>query len=598
MTEAATSNADSVNQERLVSALLTSLHYGNPRKQESGIISQLREDFGIPADVDLQQYLIHSVDFTDLFGALLKLVEPFAKMLNDIYSFLSQQATTARTLSHLIVGENASNNLTFALESFPRIYMPVIQQIEGYLRDYDLNKIMNSNISPLWLTEALLGCGHCSDSNYCKTAKCDECGPELRARFADAFARFDEMIALIPEKQRCESPCEYLCAYFKEAKKSFAMGLHRADECDGYSKWMSLLDDIQYRFDLISGKQRGVYEVSVLLAFFELPFWNERNRLYEVWSLVHFLQLLRGVSFDLNVKDGQWHLMYGDATEPVAWARGKTFTIEVWYQHKLKLGLALFADEPIEPEMLFVLTKLGCEAERLVLIECKDRKDYDVREIKKLAAFYRAQAATVLNIFCNYLDYSPQTRFQVFSNELPVVICDQFRPATPTVADVDREFVKLMNEKLGVFLQAVLIDTSGSMMSKDIQGLYRELDKVLSQLPGSRHVCGLFSDSVTFYEPAKFMEILCGGVEIGGGTEFSRALSKTSDEVLANYPDTTVVNFYVVTDLGFNPEDWRWLHKIDQATSYNVTLVTRQGWSSNSALDEAKGLLRTKLLIL
>jgi hypothetical protein len=349
---------------------------------------------------------------------------------------------------------------------------------------------------------------------------------------------------------------------------------------------------------MVSVKRPGRYDVSVLLRFFELPFWKERNRLYEVWTLVHFVQLLRGVTFELNVKHGRWHLTYGDSKEPVVLARGRGFTVEVWYQYKLKAGLKMFADEPIDPEILVVYRQDGVPPERLVLIECKERKDYDVREIKKLAAFYRLQAGAALNLFCNYYDCAPPSGVQVFGDTQPIVICDRFRPGNPVTAEIDRHFVRLMNDKLGIFLQAVLIDISGSMSGKDILGVYQGLHEYLACLPGSKSLCGTFADRVVFYEPDRLAELLRGPLVTAGGTEFSGALSSLRDEIQRDNPGSAVVNFFVITDSDFDSRDWDWLREVDSTGSYNITIATRRNWVGNAVEERLQCFDRVKVLYL
>src|SRR5258708_1105091 len=124
---------NSSEKEKLVNSLLESLHYGKP-KEDTAINDQLCGIFNVPNRKKLRDHLIETVDFSELFAALLKLAEPFTQMMKEIYEFLAAQRKTARSLEHLIVGENIQNKISFDLEAFPRLYQPVIQQIQGYLR--------------------------------------------------------------------------------------------------------------------------------------------------------------------------------------------------------------------------------------------------------------------------------------------------------------------------------------------------------------------------------------------------------------------------------------------------------------------------------
>lgn len=456
----------------------------------------------------------------------------------------------------------------------------------------------NHNISPLQLTESLLGCGHCTDPHYRKMPECRECGIEMRRRFEEVFRHLEAIVGIIPDEVKNQTPYKWWCEYFETSNRQFHSGTHWDEACRGYAYWNQRLDEVEKRIDLVSEKRPGIYDVNVLLRFFELPFWKERNRLYEVWTLIHFVHLLRGVTFDLNIKDGQWYLMYGDASEPVAWARGQNFEIEVWYQRKLKSGLQMYPDEPVEPEMLLVYHGHDGKTELLTLIECKERKDYDVREIMKLSAFYRAQVGTALNIFCNYYDYKPPTTLQISHDEPPVILCDRFRPGNKVIADVDREFIKLMNSKLGVFLQAVLIDISGSMAGKDIKGVYQELNEYLAQLPGSKSQGGIFADQVQLCNYGELVEKLHYQPHVGVGTEFGKALSELRNELQKNSADLAVINFYVITDVDYTSEDWSWLKQVDADASYNITFVAQEGWVSDDSRRKIEQFHRIKLLFL
>lgn len=586
------------NKEKLVNYLLESLRYQDKAKEDISIINQLRTIFDIPQEAEFRTYLIEKIDFSDLFAELLRIAEPFAKMMSQIYLFLSDKKKTARSPQHLIVGESIRDRISFDLDAFPEIYQPVIKEIETFYHVYDLQKVLNSNISPLFLTEGLLGCGNCTDANYQKPPKCGKCGDEMIERFIKVFQQYGQMINLIPEENKSESPYSSLCRYAEDAAGNFQTGNHWARECWGYDFWTNRLDEVERRFEQVSNEEYGKYNVEVLLRFFELPFWKERNRLYEVWTLVYLLHLLRGVSIDLNIKDDQWHLVYGDSREPIAWIRGYNFEVEIWYQHKLKKG-GMFDFLPVEPEMLFIYKGKDGKSEPIVLVECKERKDYDVREIAKLSAFYRAQVGTAINFFFNYYEYSPPTGVKISADEPPVILVDNFRPGGKALPEVDKRFIELINNKLGIFLQALLVDVSGSMQGKDIIGVYSELDKHLSELPGSKILSGTFSDGIVFYQPEELLKELKRTSFLSGGTEIVPALQKLHAQLLKEAPDTANINFYVITDAGFSEEDWARLRELELFDEfYNITFVAQDEWLDDDSRQNFKNFKRFKRLLL
>lgn len=284
-----------------VDSLLASLHYGE-RKEDRAILEQLSAIFGVPAGTNLRTHLITSVDFSKLFAELVKLVEPFAQMMKEIYEFLSEQQNTANASQRLVVGESIQDEITFDLQVFPEVYQRVIQQIEEYLQVYDLEKMRNRDISPLFYTEYLLSFGHCTHPQYAKKNACQECDLAFRARVEKVFQQLREMVDLIPAEMKIDDPLGLPCGYFEQAYEHFRSRTSITDDCLGYGHWKEIFDILERRIALVSEKQLGHRDVEVLLHFFELPFWQERDRLYEVWVLIHFIDLLvrEGFKVDLN----------------------------------------------------------------------------------------------------------------------------------------------------------------------------------------------------------------------------------------------------------------------------------------------------------
>ena len=122
---------DVPTKEQLVDGLLTSLYYGNTKKEDRNLIEQIRMLFDVPPDADLRDYLVKSVNFSRLFAALTQVIEPFAQMLNEIYTFLANYRSTAQTaeshsakhqeLRRLIISEGVDKDLQFDLDAFPAV---------------------------------------------------------------------------------------------------------------------------------------------------------------------------------------------------------------------------------------------------------------------------------------------------------------------------------------------------------------------------------------------------------------------------------------------------------------------------------------------
>ena len=160
---------DVPTKEQLVDGLLTSLYYGNTKKEDRNLIEQIRMLFDVPSDADLRDYLVKSVNFSRLFAALTQLIEPFAQMLNEIYTFLANYKSSAQTaenhsarhqeLRRLIVSEGVDKDLQFDLDSFPTVQKPILQRVQVSAPRFDHELKLNHNCSPLFLAESLLTSG-------------------------------------------------------------------------------------------------------------------------------------------------------------------------------------------------------------------------------------------------------------------------------------------------------------------------------------------------------------------------------------------------------------------------------------------------------
>lgn len=122
--------------------------------------------FDVPPDADLRDYLVKSVNFSRLFAALTQLIEPFAQMLNEIYTFLANYKSSAQTaenhsarhqeLRRLIISEGVDKDLQFDLDSFPTVQKPILQRVQVSAARFDHELKLNHNCSPLFLAESLL----------------------------------------------------------------------------------------------------------------------------------------------------------------------------------------------------------------------------------------------------------------------------------------------------------------------------------------------------------------------------------------------------------------------------------------------------------
>ena len=137
------------------------------------------------------------------------------------------------------------------------------------------------------------------------------------------------------------------------------------------------------------------------------------------------------------------------------------------------------------------------------------------------------------------------------------------------------------------------------MQGKDIIGVYSELDKHLSELPGSKILSGTFSDGIVFYQPEELLKELKRTSFLSGGTEIVPALQKLHAQLIKEAPDTANINFYVITDAGFSKEDWARLRELELFDEfYNITFVAQDEWLDDDSRQNFKNFKRFKRLLL
>jgi hypothetical protein len=303
----------------------------------------------------------------------------------------------------------------------------------------------------LYLTEGLLGFGYNEEDASRKHSHCQECEKELQEGFHLIFAQLEILIGgisdqmvppdWIPEVRRCRR-------YFTLASQEFKAGVHAQERCTGYNHWKELLYQLIWRFEQISTEETWIEEIEAFLRFFELPFWQKRSQLYEIWTLIHFLARLNPAPV-LNIQEGTWKLMYAKAEEPAAWVRTDCFELEVWFQ-RYQVG-KIYSDTHAMPDIQILGRTLRKKMnfEPLVLIECKEQEGEGLVEMQKLASHYHNQVQAKRAIYCNYLDYSQKSAqgYHWYGNR-GEIICDGFRPGSPNVALVDNAFRKFLKRRI------------------------------------------------------------------------------------------------------------------------------------------------------
>jgi hypothetical protein len=310
---------DVPTKEQLVDGLLTSLYYGNTKKEDRNLIEQIRMLFDVPPDADLRDYLVKSVNFSRLFAALTQVIEPFAQMLNEIYTFLANYRSTAQTaeshsakhqeLRRLIISEGVDKDLQFDLDTFPAVQKSILQHVQVSAPRFDHELKLNDNCSPLFLARSLLDFGYHEHDARAHRPPCGICEEAFKRSYEYIFLQMRALVSSISNEelaalwdQKRTLVLESLHD-FEVAERRFQAGIHAAALCRGYDNWKRVLREFLWRFEEITTEETWFEEAEAFLRFFALPFWQKRSQLYEVWTLIHFLGLL-GDTLVLNIREG------------------------------------------------------------------------------------------------------------------------------------------------------------------------------------------------------------------------------------------------------------------------------------------------------
>jgi hypothetical protein len=188
-----------------------------------------------------------------------------------------------------------------------------------------------------------------------------------------------------------------------------------------------------------------------------LPFWRQRWRLFEVWSILWLRNALPEAYRPLPLLEERpdtetsfaWVLAGGKAASPVATVDAGGRTLSLWFQLETSLeqeDAERFGQEHIEPDVR--LRERSATAERdLAILELKDRHLAAGSEEKRVARMYATTGAPVVCV-ANYSPFRSKSLHASLYVEpagpTTIYVADEFRPgATPDeVADAVRRAVR------------------------------------------------------------------------------------------------------------------------------------------------------------
>lgn len=530
--------------------LLRCLEYGR-KKEEKSLVELLRTSFGAGLSDDLVEHLVDVATPEKVFSILVRALEPWALMLDDIYSFLSTHATSVTGKADVFCLKHADLDVEFDLRHFPKQLTHAIVSSDRQICRLDLAATANLIVDvPLAGDYRLdvnaahnlatgVATGICENwlVDGAPLSRRDAALAEqvigvarrvLRAVDGDAASELDlRLLTRIANSvPSIGSPADGARALAHEPFDLAAQAVLEAAD--------AALDCITEPVDLL---EQVIDEVM-------LPFWRHRWRLYEVWALV---MLLRSVPADAsvalsNVVDRpdepgavDWILPHGKASNAVAAIKGGTRELQVWFQYESEVP-----GGHIEPD---IRVRYG-EADVFVF-ELKDRRSGSLAAARRVATTYARGTPAAVVWLTNYMRFGGErgkprptvggVRERRSVDGTDVWIADELRPG-----DVPREFEESFHGVLRSLIGgwSLLVDVSGSMYQR---GLDDEIRALVEEhgLPSVAHV---FTATLARLPESKLLNPF--EIEMAERTtDLARAVDEADD--LVSPGDTRLV---VITD--------------------------------------------------
>ncbi len=507
-----------------VKALPTSSY----RTPEWEVLNEIRQNFSVPATIatraPLANYLSENVSLDDFFSFLGFLIQPFARMVVEIYGFLQQyerSASSGQTITQIRIGPRTA--FPVDLKFMPRELLKVLT--ETFDASWDVNALMPlQNLLPM--IEAVARCDGKYRSAICRTDCFQHCreGISSVVRDVESILGFERLeMNGTPSGEGVAvgegvAGTTRLAAALRETLQSFL----RANEDAGQSQYTAASDclpgqrpgvapDELYtqRYianvrNVLNGAQTKVKtHREEIKEFLNLPYWRRRNDLYEVWILTKICSQFRQPAIQLcNIDSkGHWNIPgngQGELTKPIIKISAPVGRYQLFTGLKLKnftlpdecAGFGAMPDWLFCREVddfdfdLFNDERDRLRLNRLVpefIVECKAGASYSL--LKTIEETMKRRYLPLLRtdrgraVLVNYrrftvpqsLDKSPTYRSSIRHMYTRILALEGFSPQSP---DPEKEFVGAVKDVFGInalegnaqTVDLVLVlDTTGSM---------------------------------------------------------------------------------------------------------------------------------------
>ena len=287
-----------------------------------------------------------------------------------------------------------------------------------------------------------------------------------------------------------------------------------------------------------------------IFDFLTWDIWNERDRVYELWMLIHLLKLGEDFGFMLDIKrvksDGTWNLKFTKDKEKVATLRSSTnkSILEVYYQYIDKEGKGgNMPDIAIKKNRRY-----------LAVLDPKYGKTYNRRKLVDLVARYNDAYSADLTMIHNFYkvnDYDYDVIPIKYSKKSRCIIASDIRLGSHNLGRLEKDISSTIvkDSKITQETYVILIDVSASMQNYSKQTC-QIIDKLILQynLGDSEKSFLILFDSkivkeISTKNISDISNVLSGFS--GGGTNITAALRMTMEKIVnSNSP----VSLFVITD--------------------------------------------------
>jgi hypothetical protein len=212
------------------------------------------------------------------------------------------------------------------------------------------------------------------------------------------------------------------------------------------TEWEEILERFRILKEEILAACDFEASTAAICDFLNLELWRERWRIYELWMLIHVLNLLEGLGFKIDlskrVVNGLWNLKFSKDKRPVALLVSEDTTLEVYYQ--------LYTRGAESGDMPDIAVKSN--GDFLIILDPQHGKTFSLSELTEVAQRYvnlagsqRCTSLSSLTIIHNF--YPMSYSHAIVSEEPRGLVMSDVRPGSVATSKLDHEIVSIIPEE-------------------------------------------------------------------------------------------------------------------------------------------------------